>query len=151
MRRPLLLPALAVLALAVAACGSSTGPGWTFAPPTVPPPSQAVPSGEASAAPSAAPSGASGAVQLSALNVSFEQASISAPANADFVIHFDNKDAGIAHNVQIRDASGMDMFKGDLVTGPAATDYQVKALAAGTYTFICIVHPNMTGTLKVGG
>ena len=27
--------------------------------------------------------------------------------------------------------------------------YSVPALAAGTYTFICIVHPNMTGTLTV--
>jgi plastocyanin len=27
--------------------------------------------------------------------------------------------------------------------------YDVPALPAGTYTFICIVHPNMTGTLTV--
>ena len=32
---------------------------------------------------------------------------------------------------------------------PGATDYQVPALKAGTYPFVCIVHPNMTGTLTV--
>ncbi len=43
------------------------------------------------------------------------------------------------------------VFKGDIITGPAKTTYNVPALAAGAYTFVCSVHPNMTGTLKVGG
>ena len=43
------------------------------------------------------------------------------------------------------------MFKGDVVTGPAETDYNVPALAAGTYQFMCTIHPSMTGTLTVGG
>ncbi len=42
------------------------------------------------------------------------------------------------------------MFKPDLLTGPGKTDYNVPALPAGTYTFYCIVHPGMTGTLTVG-
>ncbi len=29
------------------------------------------------------------------------------------------------------------MFKGDLVTGPGSADYQVPALTAGTYPFVC--------------
>jgi len=33
------------------------------------------------------------------------------------------------------------------VTGPTTKDYAVGPLAAGTYTFVCTVHPNMTGTL----
>ena len=40
-------------------------------------------------------------------------------------------------------------FKGDLITGPAETNYAVPPLAAGAYPFICTVHPNMTGTLTV--
>jgi plastocyanin len=45
----------------------------------------------------------------------------------------------------------MSMFKGDIVTGPTVVEYQVPALPAGTYQFVCTVHPNMVGTLSVGG
>ena len=55
------------------------------------------------------------------------------------------------HNVNVKDSSGASKFKGDIVTGPKEVDYQVSALSAGDYTFVCDVHPNMTGTLKVGG
>ena len=30
-------------------------------------------------------------------------------------------------------------------------EYKVPALPAGTYQFVCTVHPNMVGTLTVGG
>ncbi len=33
------------------------------------------------------------------------------------------------------------------MTGPKVIVYNVPALAAGTYTFSCSVHPSMTGTL----
>ena len=169
MRRPRLLLALVALALSAAACAGTTGPGWTYAPPTPPPsatpaasgaPSAApssAPSAAASEAPSAAPSGSGSGggsgqvVQVSALNIAFEQATISAPAGTAFTIHFNNKDGGIPHNIEILDASGMQMFKGSIITGPAETDYQVPALQAGTYQFKCTVHPNMVGTLTVGG
>ena len=65
------------------------------------------------------------------------------------MIEFDNNDAGIPHNLEIQDASGASMFRGQIITGPAMAMYQVPALAAGTYTFVCDVHPNMTGTLTV--
>ena len=39
---------------------------------------------------------------------------------------------------------------GDLVTGVATTTYNVPALKAGTYPFVCTVHANMTGTLTAG-
>jgi plastocyanin len=84
------------------------------------------------------------------MNIAFEQPAITAPADTPFTIHFNNKEA-VPHNVNIKDASGGDAFKGDVVTGPTETDYSVPALAAGAYTFICDVHPNMTGTLTVGG
>jgi plastocyanin len=74
---------------------------------------------------------------------------LTAPANAPFQIDFDNEDASVQHNVTIKDASGTMVFKGDLVTGVAETTYNVPAIAAGSYTFYCIVHPNMTGTLTV--
>lgn len=152
MRRSLTLPALlAVVALAGAACASTPAPGWTYAPPTSPPPSQPAASGSAAPA-SEAPSGGGGigAVQISAVNVQFDPTTVSAPAGVAFVIHFDNKDAGQPHNVDIKDASGGDVFKGDLVTGPGQVDYQVPALAAGTYPFVCTVHANMKGTITAG-
>ncbi|MEO5966590.1 MAG: hypothetical protein ABIR11_14095, partial [Candidatus Limnocylindrales bacterium] len=114
MRRPLIAFLLLVVALFVAACSASTAPGWTYAPPTAAPsvdPSavtSAAPSGDASAAPSgAAPSdGGTGGdvVQISALNIAFEQTDVSAPADTAFTISFDNKEA-VPHNVEIKDAS----------------------------------------------
>lgn len=158
MRRPLLLVAALAIVLTAAAC-TTASPGWTYAPPTPSPtpgpstdasipPSQA----PASEAPSGeAPSGGAGGsvVQLSALNIQWEQTELSAPAGAPFTIHFNNKDAGIPHDVVIKDAGGMEMFRGQIVTGPVEVDYQIPALVAGTYQFICSIHPNMIGTLTV--
>ena len=92
---------------------------------------------------------AGGAVAISASGIAFEQTSVSAPAGKAFQITFDNKDAGVPHNVAIHkdNASGAEVFKGDIVTGPATKTYDVPALDAGTYAFACSVHPNMTGTL----
>lgn len=111
-------------------------------------------SGPASGAPGSpsagAPSGAGGAVvNITAQNIDFTSKQVSAPANAPFTIHFDNQDASVPHDVVIKDSTGMAMFTGDLVTGVAQKDYSVPALAAGTYTFACSVHSNMTGTLTV--
>jgi plastocyanin len=102
----------------------------------------------ASSGPSAAPSG-SADVTISALNVAFEQASVNAPAGRPFTIVFDNKDASIPHDVWIKDATGTAVFQGAVVTGPAQTTYSVPALAAGSYTFVCSIHSNMTGTMVV--
>ena len=53
------------------------------------------------------------------------------------------------HNVAIHEGSptGTKIFKGDIIAGVATATYDVPALAAGTYGFVCSVHPNMTGTL----
>ena len=42
------------------------------------------------------------------------------------------------------------MFQGEIVTGPKAIVYDVPALPAGSYTFVCSIHPNMTGSLSAG-
>ena len=39
------------------------------------------------------------------------------------------------------------MFKTDTFPGVEKRAYQVPALTAGTYPFVCTVHVNMTGTL----
>jgi plastocyanin len=123
------------------------------------------PAASASAAPSASagasaapgesaaasqPPAAGATLQETALNIAFGTKDLTAPADAPIAIEFDNQDGGIPHNIAIKDASGKDVFTGEIVTGPIKTTYNVGPLAAGDYTFICTVHPNMTGTLKVG-
>ena len=123
-----------------------------------PPPGSPAPSGQpgasgqppASGGPAPSPGGGGSAgqtVELSAKGVAFSTNALQAPAGAPFTLHFDNQDPSIPHNVEIKDASGGSKFKGDIFPGVAAKDYQVPALAAGSYTFVCDVHPNMTGTL----
>ena len=70
-------------------------------------------------------------------------------APSPFQIEFDNKDASVPHNVDIHDASGTEVFKGEIFPGPAKRVYDVPALDAGAYAFACTVHPTMTGTLTV--
>ena len=84
----------------------------------------------------------------------FAETAITAPADTPFTIHFVNDDRGIPHNVQIfegTDNSGTPVFApadNALTTGPAETDYEIPALAAGTYTYDCVVHTtSMVGTL----
>ncbi len=86
---------------------------------------------------------------LTAENVAYTETSISAAAGQPFTIGFVNKDAGVPHNVAIKDPSGKELFQGTIITGPAATVYDIPPLPAGTYTFVCSVHPNMTGTLTI--
>jgi plastocyanin len=140
--------ALAVLVGASAAACVTATPGWTYTPaPSVTPPPSVAPSGSASGSPAA--SETAGGVSISALNVAFEQSSVTAPAGKAFQLAFDNKDAGTPHNVAIHkgDLNGAEVFKGEIITGPATKTYDVPALDAGTFAFVCTVHPSMTGTL----
>jgi len=107
---------------------------------------------KANATPAPQPSGdAAGAVvEESAKNVEFVVKDLTAAADTPFTIHFKNEDApGVPHNIEIKDAAGAVLFKGDIIDGGKEINYAVPALAAGTYPFICTVHPNMTGTLTV--
>jgi len=157
-RRLVSLPALAAVAVLSAACTGGFSPDWTLGPsPSSAPPASAGASGSAapsasvpaSTEPSPATSPAAGgqAVDITASGIAFTTPNVTAPAGTAFTIHFDNQDAGVPHNVQVKDASGASVFKGEIFNGVAAKDYQVDALQAGTYSFVCDVHPNMTGTL----
>jgi mono/diheme cytochrome c family protein len=81
----------------------------------------------------------------------FDKNELAAPADEAFVIHFNNSDAGQSHDVDIRREDASVVKDQTPITGPAETDYVYEALEAGTYTFICSVHPipQMTGTLTV--
>ena len=104
------------------------------------------------ATPAPAPSGAT-TVKVTAKDIAFDTKSLEVAANAPFVIDFTNADpAGVPHNVQIRQTDGKTVLQDQpTVDGGKTAQYQYKALAPGTYTFICSVHPipAMTGTLTV--
>ncbi len=107
-------------------------------------------SGPAASGPAASGQSA-GTLDITAKNIAYQENNLEAPANQPFTIHFDNQDAGVPHNVSIHkdSPSGEEVFKGAIFSGVAAQDYSVPALPAGTYSFVCSVHPNMTGTLTV--
>lgn len=85
-------------------------------------------------------------IKLSAKNLQFSTTRLEVPAGKPFVIEFENQDT-VPHNVNILQA-GKSLFKGDIVSGPKTIRYNVQALAAGEYDFICDVHPTvMVGKL----
>ena len=92
-------------------------------------------------------------LKVTAEGVAFDVKTLTVGADKTFGIEFDDKDpAGFGgHNVEIRDASGKTVFDGAVIKDPAIVTYSVPALPAGTYTFICRIHPvaAMTGTLTV--
>ena len=95
------------------------------------------------AGPTGAPSG--DAVTIAAKDLKFVQTDVSVKADTAFDIVFDNQE-GAPHNIAISSATGASVFKGEIVTNSKVT-YAVPALAAGTYGFICEVHPDMKGTI----
>ncbi len=100
------------------------------------------------AGPSAGPSAAPAAdVVVVAEKVAFTTTEITIPAGKPFTLAFDNRDSGVPHDVVIKEAGGAVIYKTDpLLTGPAVVVYDVPAIPAGQYTFVCTVHPNMQGT-----
>jgi plastocyanin len=95
------------------------------------------------AAPASSPSG--DAVTIVAKDIKFGPAAVSVKADSAFDIVFDNQD-GAPHNISISNASGANVFKGEIVSAKKVT-YSVPALTAGTYGFVCEVHPEMKGTI----
>jgi plastocyanin len=90
-------------------------------------------------------------VTITAKDSKFDQAALTLPAGQPAEICFKNLD-GLPHNVAIyTDASASSkLFVGDIITN-AATLYKVPALTAGEYFFRCDVHPEMKGSVNVGG
>jgi len=139
------LLAIATLSMVLVAACTTASAGWTYVPaPSMTP----IPSTAGSAQPSAS-GGGDNVVQISALGIKYEQTAITVKADTSFQIAFDNKDAGVPHNVSIHlgDATGAELFKGTVFNGVATHTYTVPLLQAGAYAFVCTVHPTMIGTL----
>jgi len=105
--------------------GASSEPGGSAAPPS---------------------SGPVADVTITAQGIVFLEASVTAPADKPFTIAFDNEDNGTPHNVELLDGAGTSVYKGEVFNGIATKVYDVPALPAGAYTFLCTVHPSMTGS-----
>ena len=140
---------------APAASGSAAASALASAPASAP--ASTAPSTAPSGAGSAAPSGAAGTITVTApvgaATGGFQPTTLSASANTAFTIHFDNQDTQAPHNVELKDANQAQVTLGgdtSFFQGPGQRDYQVPALAPGTYTYFCAVHPTtMTGTLTI--
>ena len=174
-RLPSALALVAVTAV-LAACTSTSAPGWTYAPapsvtpvpsgePSGSPTASAEPSGEPTETPeasetpdaseSAEPSGDAGlsvSAPVGASVTGFDPTELVAASGLAFKIEFDNQDTGVPHNFVLKNPDGSNVDIGDTAffNGPEARTYDVPALNAGAYPFVCDVHPNtMTGTLTV--
>ena len=107
--------------------------------------------GSASASPQPSGGGAATTTPLISASsaASFDQSAIVVAAGKPLTLTFDNKNAGVPHNVAIFDGPGeaKNLFAGEIVTGPKQVVYNVPPLPAGSYYFVCQVHANMHGTI----
>jgi hypothetical protein len=87
-----------------------------------------------------------GRVTLVADDLRWDTDCLRSPAGP-LTIEVDNRDDGQNHNVHLPDAPGSPAT--DLEQGPSRQELDVE-LRAGSYEFICDIHPNMVGTLTVG-
>jgi plastocyanin len=116
-----------------------------------PPSSAGAGDGGASPGPSAAPSGPSGQITIVAEAVKFDLATLNVPADTAFKLALDNRDPGTPHDVDILGADGNKIFDGQDFPGVEIRVYDVPPIPAGTYPFICSIHPDlMKGELIAG-
>jgi plastocyanin len=129
------LPAIiAVIPLALAACGGGASPEPTSAGSEAPP---------SAAADACAPSTASGDVTASIVDFDFDPGTIQASVG-DVVSWTNEGDA--PHTATLSDHA--DCTTPRLASGESGG---IQFSAPGSYAFFCEVHPNMTGTVEVSG
>ena len=95
---------------------------------------------------------AAGTFVVVAKDVAYDIHDLTVDAGKPFAIEFKNQDpAGLMHDVDIRAADKTTVVQDQQTTdGGKESQYQYQGLAAGTYTFICSVHPSiMHGTFTV--
>ena len=87
---------------------------------------------------------------VTAQNLAFDTSELNVPAGQPITITFTNNETA-PHNIAIYDSSERttEIFNGKIIEGPDVTEvYNVDPLDAGNYYFLCIVHPNMNGTVN---
>ena len=97
------------------------------------------PSGECRAA-------EAGEVTVVAKDLAWDVDCLTAVVGEPLTIVVDNQDDGVNHNIAFRDAA--DEPHTDLEAGPVIQELTVE-LPAGDHEFVCDIHPNMVGTLRL--
>ena len=87
-------------------------------------------------------------IEIKANNTQFDIDEFEVPAETAFCIAFENQE-DVPHNVAIYDG-GEALFTGDFLNTAGSITYNVPALPAGGYTFVCDAHPQaMAGDVTV--
>ncbi|CAN5124412.1 hypothetical protein BH23CHL9_BH23CHL9_11810 [soil metagenome] len=87
-------------------------------------------------------------IEISANNTAFDIDEFDVPAETDFCIAFENLE-DVPHNVAILDGSEA-LFEGEYLNTAGSVVYNVPALPAGEYTFVCQAHIQaMSGDVTV--
>lgn len=106
-----------------------------------------------SPAPSADAAPPATAFDITAKDITYDTHAIVVPAETPFTIAFTNNDpSGVVHDIDIRAADKQTVVQDQqVINGGSSADYSYQGIPAGTYVFICSIHPvpNMTGTITV--
>jgi plastocyanin len=102
-------------------------------------------SGGSASSPTPVPSIPADAIVVVAKDLAFQPTEVAAPADEAFTIVLDNQE-DLPHNIQVKDSTGADVFTGEIINKGQVSN-AIPALAAGSYPFICQVHPDMKGTI----
>jgi plastocyanin len=131
LRRGALLSLTLALGLLLAACGGTTGSdnssGGTIAV-------------------------VDGIAEISADDLAFDAATITAPAGQPFTVAFANLDS-MPHNFSVYVEEGGDLIaEGEIINEGETDEVEVEGLSAGEYFFVCDLHAGeMKGTIVVEG
>ena len=93
-----------------------------------------------------------GIAELSADDLKFDAATITAPAGQPFTVAFTNLDS-VPHNFSVYVEEGGDVIaEGNIINEGETDEVEIEGLSAGEYFFVCDLHAGeMTGTLVVEG
>jgi plastocyanin len=89
-----------------------------------------------------------GKVMIVAKDLAWDVPCLQAPEGNPLTITVDNRDSGVNHNLHIKGLP--DGPSTELAAGPVTQTLRLPGgLKAGTYGYVCDIHPNMTGNLEL--